>query len=190
MTCLRTAAQWRPSTGPKTPRSGPHTADSSATPRRAPSAAQEAWTARTPVIYAGSTGRRSGERGRSDDLRPLRPLRPPDDSGRGGDPRHAWRVRHRPHDLPPQGPLPRAAPADVLAPRLLNSRSCPGPALASVRAAANRLLAFFVMHKTLDASELEAFISLAAVWVAVARALLVDQQQLDKEYERYRIGEL
>ncbi|MER5689292.1 DUF6300 family protein [Streptomyces sp. NPDC002205] len=56
--------------------------------------------------------------------------------------------------------------------------------------AADRLLAFFVVHETLDASELQAFNSLAAAWVAVARACQVNQQQLDNEYERCRNGEL
>lgn len=71
--------------------------------------------------------------GRSDDLRPLRP---PDGSGRDGDSQHAWRVRRGLHALPPQGPLPLAAPAataDVLAPRPLNSRPCPGSALGPAR---------------------------------------------------------
>ncbi|WP_329453526.1 DUF6300 family protein (plasmid) [Streptomyces sp. NBC_01724] len=56
--------------------------------------------------------------------------------------------------------------------------------------AADRLLAFFAVHKTLGLSELETFHDLTAAWVAVARARQVDQQQLADEYERSRNGEL
>ncbi|MFE7790393.1 DUF6300 family protein [Streptomyces sp. NPDC057460] len=56
--------------------------------------------------------------------------------------------------------------------------------------AADGLLAFFTVHETLEASQLETFHSLAAAWVAVARARHVNQQQLADEYERSRNGEL
>ncbi|MFB7312536.1 DUF6300 family protein [Streptomyces sp. NPDC056192] len=56
--------------------------------------------------------------------------------------------------------------------------------------AAEGLLAFFALHKTLKPSELETFHDLSAAWVAVARARHVDQQQLADEYERSRNGEL
>ncbi|WP_406433624.1 DUF6300 family protein [Streptomyces sp. NBC_01589] len=56
--------------------------------------------------------------------------------------------------------------------------------------AADKLLAFFAVHKTLEPSELETFHNLSAAWVAVARARHVDQQQLADEYERSRNGEL
>nr|WTB35589.1 DUF6300 family protein [Streptomyces sp. NBC_00830]WTB35620.1 DUF6300 family protein [Streptomyces sp. NBC_00830] len=55
---------------------------------------------------------------------------------------------------------------------------------------ADGLLSFFKAHETLGASELETFHSLAAAWVAVARASQADQQQLDDECERFRNGEL
>lgn len=55
---------------------------------------------------------------------------------------------------------------------------------------ADKLLAFFAVHKTLEPSELETFHNLSAAWVAVARARHVDQQQLADEYERSRNGEL
>ncbi|MFF3359294.1 DUF6300 family protein [Streptomyces sp. NPDC002917] len=56
--------------------------------------------------------------------------------------------------------------------------------------AADKLLAFFAVHKTLEPSELETFHNLSSAWVAVARARHVDQQQLADEYERSCNGEL
>ncbi|MGY4920292.1 DUF6300 family protein [Streptomyces sp. 900116325] len=56
--------------------------------------------------------------------------------------------------------------------------------------AADRLLAFFAVHKTLEPSELGTFHNLSTAWVAIARARKVNQQQLADEYERSRNGEL
>ncbi|MFF3359499.1 DUF6300 family protein [Streptomyces sp. NPDC002917] len=56
--------------------------------------------------------------------------------------------------------------------------------------AADKLMAFFAEHKTLEPSKLETFHDLAAAWVDVARARQVDQQQLADEFERSRSGEL
>ncbi|WP_353963719.1 DUF6300 family protein [Streptomyces atratus] len=56
--------------------------------------------------------------------------------------------------------------------------------------ASDRLLAFFVLHEALAASELEAFHVLVTAWVAVARDRQADQHQLDDEFQRWRNGEL
>ncbi|MFJ2627657.1 DUF6300 family protein [Streptomyces sp. NPDC087532] len=56
--------------------------------------------------------------------------------------------------------------------------------------AADRLLAFLVLHEALTASELETFHVLVTAWVAVARDRQADQHQLDDEFQRWRNGEL
>ncbi|WP_328891910.1 DUF6300 family protein [Streptomyces sp. NBC_00316] len=55
---------------------------------------------------------------------------------------------------------------------------------------ADGLLAFFEVHETMGAFELEAFNNLAAAWLAVVRARQADEHRLDDECERFRNGDL